>query len=437
MRPQPTLETETMTARIPPTHVHELAKTGALRETIGKQVARLCFQMHGESLQAVVLTGSLARDEATLVEEGKRWRLLGDAEFLLIFHTHASLPRTVAMGFLRQNIETSISRFGVTSEICVTAAYPKYLRSLRPSIFAYELRNCGKVVWGDPEILTCIPSFSSSDIPWEDGWRLLSNRMVEQLEVLEDLEQKPKLLSSRLHYRTVKLYLDMATSFLLFAGEYAPTYKERAQRLRMLADTQPADDKAPFNLRQFCDRVSECTQWKLSEADPNSLSCLAAPVKLGFSWCEEAGIHARKLWRWELARLVRSPGEVSNQDLIERWMKCQPVSRRIRGWLFVLRKEGWHRRWKNWPRWARLGWCGSPRDWTYAAASELFFQLPSPLEPPGQAGQVYGKCETAFVHLPVIRHVELNQRALSKTNWQQAASVVRWNYRRFLEETRS
>src|SRR5882762_4987497 len=152
MRPQSTLETEAMTARHPLTLGHELARTNALRETIGNQVARLCFQTHGESLRAVVLTGSLARDEATLVEEKKNWRLLGDAEFLVLFHTRAPLPREAAMGFLRQNIQTSISRLGITSEICVTAAYPKYLRSLRPSIFAYEFRNCGKVVWGDPEI---------------------------------------------------------------------------------------------------------------------------------------------------------------------------------------------------------------------------------------------------------------------------------------------
>src|ERR1700687_5692466 len=137
MRPQTTLETEAMTARNPLTLGHELARTGALRETIGNQVARLCFQTYGQSLRAVVLTGSLARDEATFVEERKSWRLLGDAEFLVIFHARAPLSPKVAMGFLRQNIETSISRLGIASEVCITAAQPKYLRGLRPSIFAY------------------------------------------------------------------------------------------------------------------------------------------------------------------------------------------------------------------------------------------------------------------------------------------------------------
>jgi hypothetical protein len=437
MKPQSTLAIEARTARNPLTLGHELAKAGALREIIGKQVARSCFQMHCKSLQAVVLTGSLARDEATLVEEKEGWRLLGDAEFLLIFQPRACLPAKVEMGFLRQNIETSISRFGIAGDVSISAAHPKYLRRLRPHIFAYELRNRGQVVGGDPQVLTQIPGFFVTDIPLEDGWRLLSNRMVEQLEVLEGLEQRPKVLPRHLLYRTVKLYLDMATSFLLFAGHYAPTYAERARRLQALAETQRAHDKVPFDLRHFSDRVRECTRWKLSPNGLESLSSTGLEVESEFSWCEEAVVHAQKLWPWELARLVGSTGEVSNHDLLERWMKCQPASRRLRGWLVVLRKEGWHRSWKNWPRWARLGLRGSPRDWTYAAAAELFSQPPYLLEPTGQVGQVQRNCETSFGHLPVVNHVELDPVALSNPNWQKAASVVRWNYRRFLEETRS
>jgi hypothetical protein len=437
VRPQSTLVTKVETPWDPLSRGHELGRRSALREVIGRQSAQSCFLTHGESLRAVVLTGSLARHEATLIEGEKGWHLLGDVEFLLIFHTRAPLPSKAAMSLLRQNIETAISRLGIAGEVSLSAAHPKYLRSLRPHIFAYELRNCGKVVGGDSEILVQIPSFSATDIPLEDGWQLLSNRMIEQLEALEGPEQRPKVLSRHLLYRTIKLYLDRATSFLLFAGEYAPSYAERARRLHILADTQPEDDKAPFDLHRFSDRVSECTQWKLSENNPQNHSSSEPATESDFSWCEEAVVHARKLWRWELARLVGSTREISNHGLMERWMKCRPASRRLRGWLFVLRKEAWHRSWKNWPRWARLGWYGSPRDWTYAAACELFFQLPSHLEPAGQVGQVQGDCERAFGHLPVIRHVELDPKAPSKPNWHQAAAVVRWNYRRFLEETRS
>jgi hypothetical protein len=437
MKPQSALATEAVTSWDFLNRRHEPRRRCALREIIGRQAAQLSFEMHGKSLRAVVLTGSLARDEATLVKGKKNWRLLGDAEFLLIFDARAPLPPKIDMSLLRQNVETSIYRLGIAGEVSFSASHPKYLRGLRPHIFAYELRNCGQVVGGDSQILTQIPTFFATDIPVEDGWRLLSNRMVEQLESLEGLEQRPKILPRRLLYRTVKLYLDMATSFLLFTGEYAPTYAERAKRLSMLAAAQSAEHKDPFDLRRFSDRVNECTRWKLSETDLHSSSYLASAIELGFSWCEDAVIHARKLWRWELARLVGGIGEGSNEDLLERWMKCQPVFRRLRGWLFVLRKEGWHRSWRHWQRWARLAWCGSPRDLTYAAASELFFHLPYPLEPIGKAEQVHRNCQKALVHLPVVRHVELDPRAQGKPSWLETASIVRWNYRRFLEETRS
>jgi hypothetical protein len=381
-----------------------------------------------------VLTGSLARDEATLVEERRSWRLLGDAEFLLIFYAGAPLPPKVAMNFLRQNIETSISRMGFIGEVCLSAAHPKYLRSLRPHIFAYELRNCGKVVWGDPETLTSIPSFTASDIPLEDGWRLLSNRMVEQLEALEGLEQRPKVLPRRLLYRTIKLYLDTATSFLLFAGQYAPTYEERSRRLRMLADAQPTGEMVPFDLRLFSDRVTECTRWKLSGARIFGSSDMAQAHELGFSWWEEAVEYAQLLWRWELAFLSKTTGQASNQELMEQWMKSQPISRRLRGWLRVVRDHGWDRCWKNWQHWAGLAWGGSPRYRVYQAASEVFLQLPSLLKDTDKFQQGNFDCEQVRSLLPVVLASEQSPKLL---DWRRLAKEIAWNYKKFLVETQS
>jgi hypothetical protein len=434
MRPQSTSVTEAVTFQDPLNQGHEHRRRGALRETIGKQAAQSCFQTHGESLRAVVLTGSLARDEATFVEEKRNWRLLGDVDFLLIFHARAHLPSKVDMNFLRQNVETSISQLGITGEVSFSAAHPEYLRSLCPHIFAYELRNCGQVVRGDSEILTQIPSFSSTDIPVEDGWRLLSNRMVEQLEALEGLEQRPKVLPRRLLYRTVKLYLDMATSFLLFAGEYAPTYAERARRLRMLAVARSADHKDPFDLRSFSDRVNECTQWKLSSTDLNSLSNSSPVSELGFSWWEEAVGYAQQLWRWELTQLTRCEGQLSTEQLLQRWMRCQPVSRRLQGWLYVVRDQGWHRSWKNWPRWARLAWRASPRYWVYEVASEVFSQLPSLLNGTKRTQRPDADWEEPRSFLPVVPELEQRQKV---PDWRRLAKDIAWNYKKFLVETRS
>src|SRR6185295_7098903 len=107
----------------------------------------------------------------------------------------------------------------------------------------------------------------------------------------------------------------------------------------------------------FARIVSACTEWKLAGGD--------GPAPEGVSW---QGVieRARRLWRWELARLSGASSELSDHALLDVWLRCQPVTDRARGWLHVLRKCGWHRSWRLWPRWARLARRGSPRYLVYS-----------------------------------------------------------------------
>src|SRR5205807_6068276 len=116
------------------------------------------------------------------------------------------MPRSRALGPLRQSIEEGVSRRGILARVTLSAVHPDYLRKLRPHIFAYELKKCGRVIWGDSQILSLVPRFSASRIPFEDAWRLLCNRMIEQLEVLDGLEDRPTILPPEAFYRTIKLY---------------------------------------------------------------------------------------------------------------------------------------------------------------------------------------------------------------------------------------
>lgn len=434
MRLRSTLATEVVTRQDHFDPLDEFGRAGALRQAICEQTTRMCLEHFGSSLDAIVLTGSLARDEATFVKEERGQRLLGDAEFLLIFHVHTPLPSKVALSFLRQNIEGSLVRLGIVGEVQLSAAHADYLRKLRPHIFAYELRNWGQVVSGDLRILARVPNFPASDIPLEDGWRLLCNRMIEQLEALDGLEQRPKILPSRLFYRTVKLYLDMATSFLLFAGEYGPSYSERARRLRVLTEGHSSDDEYPFDLRRFCERVSECTRWKLLAPGLHNSSSFASENDHGFSWWEEAITYAQLLWRWELAHLTGTKGEASNEELLEKWMRSQPASRRLRGWLYVLRDQGWLRSRRNWPRWTRLVRVASPRDLIYSTASELFFELPCLLKSSTDRRRPDTNWDGLRSRLPVLPESEPGQYM---ADWQGLAADVAWNYHQFLVGTRS
>jgi hypothetical protein len=188
----------------------EPSRSEVLRSAICNETVRLCLEHSSHGLRALVLTGSLARNEATFEGGEGRWSFWGDAEFLLVCDSTGSLPPAARLAELRTRIEEALARFGIACRIGLRAVRLTYLGNLQPHLFAYELRACGRVLWGDPHILSLIPAFSPRDLSLEDAWRLLCNRMVEHLEVMEELADASAPQSGRVHYRTVKLYLDFA-----------------------------------------------------------------------------------------------------------------------------------------------------------------------------------------------------------------------------------
>jgi hypothetical protein len=397
----------------------------ALRATIGSETARVCAKRYPNRLRSIVLTGSLARDEGTWRAEGGGAKVLGDAEFLVVLADDAPLPEPAMVRSIAEEVEARLAAVGIACPVTLSPVHAVYLRRLRPAIFSYELQTCGQPVWGDPAILALVPPMNAADIPLEDAWRLLCNRLVEQIEAVPGVRDGSCSADAGL-YRTAKLVLDMATSFLVFAGQYEPTYRLRAERLRALAREPASSDRHPFRLEPFARLVSACTDWKLDGGDG------AAPD--GVSW-DGVMERARRLWRWELVRLSGSSPELSDPALMEVWLRRQPARERARGWLHLLRRCGWHRSWRLWPRWARLVRRGSPRYLVYNAACRLLFELPRPDDERGG-----GMLEAAagwkrlWEDLPVISPAAGQRPALP---WQEAAFAIAWCYHEFLVGTRA
>ncbi len=406
------------------------------RGVICDEIIRSCAERYAKGLRAVVLTGSMARDEGTFVTEGNHWRVLGDAEALLVFRSNAILPSTLEIGSLQRSIQKTLSARGVTCQIVLSAVHPKYLRRLQPHIFAYELKACGQVIWGDSAVLSLIPPFFAADIPLEDAWRLLGNRMIEQLEVAGELANGHQALSADAYYRTVKLFLDVATSYLLFQQAYAPSYRKRQENLRRLVGDVSAESCSPFSqLSRFSEHVTACTDFKLREyGRGGNASEPYGNLGSRVAFWKEGVTHARELWRWELARLTGIHTSIPESELLKGWMRRQPLREKLRGWAYVVRSCGWLRAWRQWPRWVSRLWAASPRYWLYAAASSLLFHLPELANGDGQLSREDVDWRQIRGSLPVVREAT-GQGQLPC--WQQAALDIVWNYHRFLEGTRA
>jgi hypothetical protein len=394
-------------------------KTDSAEERIARTVCELLTAAFPQSLRAVVLTGSLARGEGTWIGDEVRYRLAGDAEFLVVFKEHAAQLRSAALvSELARAVENQLHDAGVEAHIGLSPVGPEYLRRLRPHIFAYELLEHGEVIWGDGNILTLVRAFSIADIALEDGFQVLVNRIIELLEALSNSSGS---ISHCVQYRATKLWLDMATSFLLFEREYESTYRRRADKLAqmVLAATGIGGITAgPIPLNHFSERVQLATDYKLGKSD-------RAPIICGENL---AGLieDAHSLWRWELARLVRSDPSASDDELLSRWTRAQDVVGRMRGWAAIVKRFGPRASARLMPRWARWGLVGSPRRLIYGVASQLFFALPAILA--HRVGGSYGKWTR---RLPVM-----NESA-SAPSWQNVGRAVAWNYHHFLEGTRS
>jgi hypothetical protein len=405
-----------MTTSLYVEHSSESAKTQALDSEAAKAfivsegAARLCAAAAGQGTRAIVLTGSMSRGEATLKRDNAVWRVLGDATFLVV----SDEPVRLQVPKLQQEIEGSLSAAGITCKVVVVTSTSAQLRAMKPQIYAYELRERGIVLRGDQDMLRAIPQFRAADIPQEDGWWLLCNRMIEQIEAAATQTNSLDESRTAVRYRIAKLYLAMAACYLLAIGEYLPSYRERAARLEELAASQNRPP-APIPLQRLAKFVSQCTDLKLRG------EALGGPAD--FPQWRDAISDAEALWRWALARIVSATASDNRTELLAALAAQQPILGRAKGWVRAAYVSPVALI-RNWQRWAGLAFSMSPRYLVYGAASELFFAAPDAFTP-NELADIVARLPLA----PTPGHQQLS--------WRAAAMLVADNFHVFLESTRS
>lgn len=385
------------------------------KDAICAVVAELCREQMRSNFRALILTGSFARNEGTIRVGKEQIDVLGDADFLVVANRPERKHPDVSEDLLARKAERILAQQGIACKIGLGAVTTGYFSRLTPHILGFELKHSGQVVAGDSTILSLIPSFDAKDIPQHDAWCLLCNRITEQLEVARELSCERDVLSEGVVYGFVKLYLDMATSLLVFLGAYKPIYFQRCRELLRLA--QEHSTPLPFDLAEFADYVRTCTELKLNWSGWQS--------KIDAATCWKAIEYALSLWNWERDQL----NGFSKNYQRRHGLAPEPLTRIVRGWASALRRQSWRDNRGNAVRWFRLALQGSPRNHIYSASTRLFFKLHSLLSDNLSADQS-GELTDCRRHLPL----------LSKGNpesWRELAGEVSKNYRELLITTRS
>jgi hypothetical protein len=384
----------------------------ALAFPIEAGLVQACREALGATLRAVVLTGSLARNEGSYILKEGQTILLSDVEAIVVLHDDAPLPSRESTKLLCDAAEQMLAARGVRVDVSLSLVHAAYLRQLPPHIYSFELRACGVVLFGDPAILEQIPNFAAPDLSAEDAWRMLSNRLIEQMEITATTKDSN---SDALRYRSIKLCLDLASSLLVLSGRFEAGYRARLHCMEEFAVT-PSAKQLPIFMEEFLPLVRMCTAAKLQ---PETV------VDLGPDFAERVTGWAWQIWLWELRQMNGDETHTTARAMIRGFGRKQGAARLLRGWLYAARRSGWLSSARYWPRWlSQLALGLTPRHAIYLAAYGW------------HEARKGNACDSINALASVHRLLPVDGGAQVVTGTEVAAQVV-WNYKQFAMETRS
>ncbi|MGH9647003.1 MAG: hypothetical protein ACRD4E_09330 [Bryobacteraceae bacterium] len=288
------------------------------------------------SALGLILTGSFARGEATLLadpEVGVRW--LSDIECLVVFPADKRRAPIAEVDQLLRGIESErnlqSSNIGSGIKLELRSIQTPRLARLRPAIFSREFLAHGKLLWGEPAALPWPRWYhAGSEIPAADGFRLLNNRIMEQLAVRLNDERGSEDRISR-SYWVSKFWIDLATSLSIFLHCYVTTYLGRQASIETTLAARPELFGDSFG-RLFVTRLKESMAIKGGK--------LSAFNSYNGS-LNEAASAAAEVWGWESDQLTgRSLGRGDWKSIVSRLRRAQTPSQTLRDWAKLLLRRG-------------------------------------------------------------------------------------------------
>lgn len=335
----------------------------ALRRVVHRAAAFLLDSIGASAIEAMILTGSLARGEGSVLPRAPGARLLGDIELLVIVRAPFDWPEMRhRMSELGRQATRELGADGLAASVEYAPADVRYVQQrIRPCIFAYDLLTHGKVLWGRRDVLNEIRPFGVEAIPREDALALVMNRTIELLIG----ETSPLCTDADARaYAGMKTVLDLAGSALAFAGCYVSPYAERPAAFTALIAARPGLRAAFPDLGGFMAALALAARCKLG---PSEELLRRAPNQQVAAW-------ATSLWTWEARQMLGSSAQ-DFLELIDEFVSRESPMVRLKGWIKYCGHPLRPRTALAPLRISRLLLRASPQTLTYAAALLLFQAL--------------------------------------------------------------
>jgi hypothetical protein len=304
-----------------------------VRGELERLLARVSNCAAAPSVAGVLLTGSFARGEGTVIPDARtKSRWLSDVECLVVVRggivSNRQIDRSMRQVEMDTNSDCVNAARGIKVEL--RAILVQGMTRLPPSIFSHELREHAKLLWGDP---AAIPfpgaAVGREAISRSDAFRLLNNRIIEQIAVRSEYADGA-VDSTTTAYALAKFWIDLGTSLSIFLGCYQPGYRSRQRPFEDALLTHQeilGTEMSGLLIRRFRDAMAQ----KLGQTGIPS-----GDLDHTFNEAVEVG---RATWNWESGQLLGTSAAAGDwRGIFARLSGIETAAQRLRDWARVLRK---------------------------------------------------------------------------------------------------
>ena len=304
-----------------------------VRGELERLIARVRESAAAPSVAGVLLTGSFSRGEGTVIGNGgstSRW--LSDVECLVVVRD-GIVPRQQIQRSMRQIERDTNSDGGSIArgiKVELRAILTEGMLRLRPAIFTRELCEHAKLLWGDPAAIPVPPAASSeAEISKHDAFRLLNNRIIEQIAVRSEYADRTGD-STVTAYSLAKFWIDLGTSLSVFLGCYLPGYRSRQK---------PVEDALRARQEILGDKMCGRFICRFRNAMAQKLGQAGFPARDLDCEFNEAVEIARATWNWESGQLLGVNAAPEDwRGIFARLSSLETAAQRMRDWARLLRQ---------------------------------------------------------------------------------------------------